>query len=156
MAQTVKNLPQCRRIGLQPRVRKIPWRRDGTHSSIPAWRTPWTEEPGGLATVCGFTKSRTRLSNSHLTLAFYCLRHFLEIAVYQVLCLLRIYAFVCLGVGTEREPLPTFKIPLGTCSVGHTLCLLGIQPSWVSRAVRNEPGACSLFPKEHWTSVEHL
>ena len=141
---------------MQPRVRKILWRRDGTHSSIPAWRTPWTEEPGGLATVCGFTKSRTRLSNSHLTLAFYCLRHFLEIAVYQVLCLLRIYAFVCLGVGTEREPLPTFKIPLGTCSVRHTLCLLGIQPSWVSRAVRNEPGACSLFPKEHWTSVEHL
>ena len=30
-----------------------------THSSILAWRTPWTEEPG--ATVHGVTKSRTRL-----------------------------------------------------------------------------------------------
>jgi len=29
---------------------KIPWRREGmaTHSSILAWRSPWTEEPGGL------------------------------------------------------------------------------------------------------------
>ena len=31
-----------------------------THSSILAWKTPWTEEPGGL--VCGVTKSRTWLS----------------------------------------------------------------------------------------------
>ena len=31
-----------------------------THSSILAWRIPWTEKPG--ATVHGVTKSRTRLS----------------------------------------------------------------------------------------------
>ena len=29
-----------------------------THSSILAWRIPWTEEPGG-ATVCGVPKSQT-------------------------------------------------------------------------------------------------
>ena len=29
-----------------------------THSSIPAWRIPWTEEPGG-ATVHGVTKRQT-------------------------------------------------------------------------------------------------
>jgi len=23
-----------------------------THSSIPAWRIPWTEEPGGLQSMC--------------------------------------------------------------------------------------------------------
>ena len=23
----------------------------GTHSSIPAWKTPWTEEPGGLQSM---------------------------------------------------------------------------------------------------------
>ena len=28
-----------------------------THSSILAWRIPWTEEPGGLHTVHGATKS---------------------------------------------------------------------------------------------------
>ena len=33
-----------------------------THSSILAWRIPWTEEPGG-ATVHGVAKSKTRLSD---------------------------------------------------------------------------------------------
>ena len=32
-----------------------------THSSILAWRIPWTEEPGGLHTVHGVAKSWTRL-----------------------------------------------------------------------------------------------
>ena len=36
-----------------------------THSSLLAWRTPWTEEPGGL--VHGVAKSWTRLSNFHFT-----------------------------------------------------------------------------------------
>ena len=34
-----------------------------THSSIPAWRIPRTEEPDGLHTVHGVEKSGTRLSN---------------------------------------------------------------------------------------------
>ena len=34
-----------------------------THSSILAWRIPWTEESGGLHVVHGVTKSRTRLSD---------------------------------------------------------------------------------------------
>ena len=29
-----------------------------SHSRILAWRIPWTEEPGGLHTVCGVAKSR--------------------------------------------------------------------------------------------------
>ena len=33
-----------------------------THSSILAWRIPWTEEPSGLQST-GVTKSRTQLSN---------------------------------------------------------------------------------------------
>ena len=32
-----------------------------THSSIVAWRVPWTEEPGGLWSM-GVTQSRTQLS----------------------------------------------------------------------------------------------
>ena len=42
---------QCGRPGFNPWVEKIPWRRERTHSSILAWRTPWTEEPGGLPSV---------------------------------------------------------------------------------------------------------
>ena len=30
-----------------------------THSGILAWKIPWTEEPGGLHTVHGATKSWT-------------------------------------------------------------------------------------------------
>ena len=39
---------QCRSRGFDPWVRKIPWRRKWHHSSILAWRIPWTEEPGRL------------------------------------------------------------------------------------------------------------
>ena len=30
-----------------------------SHSSILAWRIPWTEEPGGLQSVHGVTNSQT-------------------------------------------------------------------------------------------------
>ena len=45
----VKYHPQCRRPGFESRVKKIPLEEGmATHSSILAWRIPWTEEPGGL------------------------------------------------------------------------------------------------------------
>ena len=40
---------QCRRCGFNSRVRKILLEKKiATHSSMLAWRIPWTEEPGGL------------------------------------------------------------------------------------------------------------
>ena len=40
---------QCRRLGFDPWVRKIPWRKKWQPTPvIHAWRIPWTEEPGGL------------------------------------------------------------------------------------------------------------
>ena len=52
----VKNSPanasDVRKLGLDPWVRKIPWRWAlETHSSILAWRIPWTEEPGGPQSI---------------------------------------------------------------------------------------------------------
>ena len=44
-----------------------------THSSILAWRIPWTEEAAGLHVVCGVAKSRTGLRDEHfhfLSLSF--------------------------------------------------------------------------------------
>ena len=38
-----------------------------THSSILAWRIPWTEEPGGPH---GVSKSETQLSNKHAHTSF--------------------------------------------------------------------------------------
>ena len=41
-------------------------KKKATHSSILAWKIPWTEEPGGLQSM-GLQKSWTRLSDSTLT-----------------------------------------------------------------------------------------
>ena len=43
-----------------------------THSSIPAWRIPWSEEPGGLQSMV--SQSRTRLS-PHTLYTFLSLAH---------------------------------------------------------------------------------
>ena len=52
MAQLVKNLSamqeiQVRSLGREDRLEK----EMATHSSIVAWRIPWTEEPGRLQSV---------------------------------------------------------------------------------------------------------
>ena len=40
---------RCKRLGFNPRVRKIPLQGEmAAHSSILAWEIPWTEEPNGL------------------------------------------------------------------------------------------------------------
>ena len=49
LAQLVKNPPAMQ----EPRVQSLDWEESlekemATHSSILAWRIPWTEEPGGL------------------------------------------------------------------------------------------------------------
>ena len=53
MTQTVKNLSAMQETQkFNHWVRKILWRRTWLpHSNILAWRTPWTEEPGGLQSM---------------------------------------------------------------------------------------------------------
>ena len=49
VAQTVKRLPTMRETWVQSLGREDPLEKEmATHSSILAWRIPWTEEPGGL------------------------------------------------------------------------------------------------------------
>ena len=49
MAQTVKNLPAMRETWVRSLGQEDPLEKGmATHSSILAWRIPWTEEPGGL------------------------------------------------------------------------------------------------------------
>ena len=61
MAQSVKSLPAMWESWVQSLDWEDPLEKEiATHSSIPAWRIPWTEEPGGLH---GVTKSRIRLSD---------------------------------------------------------------------------------------------
>ena len=49
VAQVVKNLPGIRETQVLSLGREDPLEKGmATHSSILAWRVPWTEEPGGL------------------------------------------------------------------------------------------------------------
>ena len=62
VAQMVKNLPamwetQVPSLGLEDPLEKGM----AIHSSILAWRIPWTEEPSRLHTLHGVAKSRTQL-----------------------------------------------------------------------------------------------
>ena len=49
MAQMVQNLPAMQETWVQFLGQKDPLEKGmATHTSILAWRIPWTEEPGGL------------------------------------------------------------------------------------------------------------
>ena len=49
IAQSVKNLPAMQETQVRFLGREDPLEEGmATHSSILAWRIPWTEEPGGL------------------------------------------------------------------------------------------------------------
>ena len=50
VAQAVKNLPAMLQTWVQSLGGEDPLEKEmATHSSILAWRIPWTEEPGGLS-----------------------------------------------------------------------------------------------------------
>ena len=52
VAQMVKNLPAMQKTQVQSLGRKDPLEKGmTTHSSILAWRIPWTEEPSGLQSM---------------------------------------------------------------------------------------------------------
>ena len=52
MAQMVKNLPAMQEMWVQSLGREDPMEKEmATHSSVPAWKIPWTEEPGELQSM---------------------------------------------------------------------------------------------------------
>jgi len=62
MTQQVKNLPVMQETRVPSLGGEDPLEEEmATHSSILAWKIPWTEEPAG-STVHGVAKSRTQLS----------------------------------------------------------------------------------------------
>ena len=73
--QWVKNLPAMQEM----RIQILGWEDplvegEATHSSILAWRIPWTEEPGVGATVPRVTKSQTQLKRLSMNPREYVLR----------------------------------------------------------------------------------
>ena len=67
MAQRVKNLPamqETQETQVWSLEQEDPLEKEtATHSSILAWKIPWTEEPGGLQSMG--SQSQTRLSSQH-------------------------------------------------------------------------------------------
>ena len=62
VAQTVKRLPTIQETRVQSLGREDLLEKEmATHSSILAWKIPWTEKPGSLQSMG--SQSRTRLSN---------------------------------------------------------------------------------------------
>ena len=60
VAQTVKCLPTIRETQVQSLGREDPLEKEmASHSSILAWKIPWTEEPSRLQSVYGVAKSQT-------------------------------------------------------------------------------------------------
>ena len=52
MAYTVKNLPASQETQVRSQGQEDPLEEKmATHSSILAWKIPWTEEPGGLQSM---------------------------------------------------------------------------------------------------------
>ena len=67
MAQRLKLLPAMQETWVRSLGQEDPLEKEmATHSSILAWRIPWTEELGGLQSN-RVTKSRTQLSDFTFT-----------------------------------------------------------------------------------------
>jgi len=59
----VKNLHAVKKTWVQSLGQEDPLEKGMvTHSSVPAWKIPWTEEPGGLQSM-RLQKSQTQLSH---------------------------------------------------------------------------------------------
>ena len=64
MAQMVKNLPAMQETWVQSLGLEDPLGKGmATHSRIPAWRIPWTEETGGLYSL-GLQRVTERLTHT--------------------------------------------------------------------------------------------
>ena len=59
VTKLVKNLPAMEETGVQSLGQEDPLEKEmATHSSLLAWKIPWTEEPGGLQSM-GLQESDT-------------------------------------------------------------------------------------------------
>ena len=81
MAQMVKNLPAMQETWIRSLGQKDPLEKGmETHSSILAWRIPWTEESGGLQPM-GLQRIR---HNGVANTLIFSLSHVQEFVVYHI------------------------------------------------------------------------
>ena len=65
-AQMVKNLPAMQETEVQSLGQEdAPEEGMATHSTLLAWRIPWTEEPGGLQSMGSQSQTRLKQLSTH-------------------------------------------------------------------------------------------
>ena len=112
----VKNLPVLQEKPVQSLGQEDPLEKDlATHSSILAWRIPWTEEPGGLHSMGLQELDTTWRLNHHVGISF-----------------LNLWIFFALGLAMETTNTDLKKknsfihfflaISCPRCSVGDLPC----------------------------------
>ena len=71
MAQMVKNLPAVQQTPVQSLAWEYPLEKGmAIHTSILAWRIPWTEEPGGLQSMELQSQTQPKRPTLHLECPF--------------------------------------------------------------------------------------
>ena len=103
-------------LSLTPWVGKVPWRREWqTHSSILAWRIPWTEEPGRLKPIVSH-RVRHNWSDWAHTHIHFC---YLTLFCPRVELWLWIHIYIsCLGPCMPQPPAPQLT---GTCALAKEI-----------------------------------
>ena len=76
MAQAAKNMPAMQETWVQSLGHEDPLEKGmATHSSIPAWKISWTEEPGGLQSMGPQRVEHNRATNTHFIAFFKRIHH---------------------------------------------------------------------------------
>ena len=87
---------QCRLHGFNPWVRKIPGKEMATHTSILAWRIPWTEGPSGIQSL-GQKESDMNEQLTHTSKVTY------SVGIYESLSIRGTHLCMCCFPGTVYE-----------------------------------------------------
>ena len=106
VAQLVKNLPVMQETWVQSLGWEDPLENGmATHSSILAWRIPWTEEPGGLQSMESQTAGHDWATNHTLTLVITTHSQLWSTHFHQHYRYGAIFLFVCRFFGSTASPL---------------------------------------------------
>ena len=110
MAQTVKNLPAVQKTQIYSLGQEEALKKEmATHSSILAWRIPWTEEPDGLQSMGCKQSDMTEQLTLSLSIYIYSFPDFFSLIGYY-----RILSRVPYDTGIQghsRSLLVTYFIP---------------------------------------------
>ena len=89
VAQTAKRLPTMRETQVRSLGQEDPLEKEmATHSSIHAWKVPWTEDPGGLQSMGWQTVRHNWATSLSLSHPWCSLKVFLYLSVVKVLILI--------------------------------------------------------------------